>query len=434
MGESERKRAEEAMAKLRTYGLRQRQQDPQGYAAAEQESKQAQDALSNLERQITGGPVGVMGQPMGIAMPPVVAPTATPAATPYDPAMATRRSMFEGQAQPPAPAAPAAPAAPGGGGFNFKMPTLGGMTQTPAPTLMDYGAMTKDLPKNLQDVSEKAVKATQSQLEEFDRPLEAKGTRLQDREAQLAKDSEISRWLAVVKGGLATMGGTSRNAAENIGKGLGIGVDEAIRGEAANRAAKDRLEDAKDRFDEQKIAAKKGNYQAAQQAGQRAADDLRQATQMTMTGAHYGNTEALNRYQTEQQGNYQKASLDQSGKLGIAGLSLQAQNIAQQAAASNAQLQLGREKLNVIKGQIAAGNERARAALVQAETKAASAWQGSPEYRVVQQQAAKMPPLEAQRFMQQEWLKYKDNMLPSLMGGGGGANIPSFADAMKAVE
>lgn len=363
-GESERKRVEEAMAKLRTYGLRQRQQDPQGYAAAEQESKQAQDALSNLERQITGGPVGVMGQSMGIAPTPAVAPTATPAATPYDPATATRRSMFEGQAQPPAPILPAAPAAPGGGGFNFKMPTLGGMKETPVPTLQDYSTLTKNLPKSLQEASEKAVKATQSQLEEFDKPLEAKGARLEGRDAQLAKDSEISRYLAVIKGGLATLGGSSRNAAENIGKGLGVGIDEAIRGEAANRAAKDRLEDAKDRFDEQKIAAKKGNYQAAQQAGQRAADDLRQATQLTMTGAHYGNTEALNRYQTQQQGEFQRASLDQSGKLGIAGLNMEAQKLAQTGAFQNKQLAAMEQRYAAMDKQAQARMAQVRAGAV----------------------------------------------------------------------
>jgi len=261
-----------------------------------------------------------------------VKPPATPAATPYDPATATRRSMFQGQAQPPAPNIP------GIGGGSFKAPVLGGMKETAAPTLRDYNDFTKDLPERLQSASEKAVKATQSQLEEFDKPLEAKGARLEGREAQLAKDSEISRWLAVIKGGLATTGGTSKFASENIGKGFGVGIDEAIRGEAANRAAKDRLEDAKDRFDEQKVAAKKGNYQAAQQAGQRAADDLRQATQLTMTGAHYGNTEALNRYQTQQQGEYQKTSLAQSGALGIAGLEMQDRQLRQTGAFQQAQL------------------------------------------------------------------------------------------------
>ncbi len=362
-GESERKRAEEAMAKLRTYGLRQRQQDPQGYAAAEQESKQAQEALFNIERSITGGPAGVMGQSMGIATPLAVAPTATPAATPYDPATATRRLMFEGQGQAQ-PLAPAAPAAPGIGGGGFKPPTLGGMKETTAPTLVDYDSITKSLPKSLQDVSEKAVKATQSQLEEFDKPLDAKGARVEGREAQLAKDSEISRYLAVIKGGLATMGGTSKSAAENIGKGFGVGIDEAIRGEAANRAAKERLEDYRDRLDDQKIAAKKGNFQAAQQAGQRASDDLRQATQMTMTGAHYGNTEALNRFQTQQQGNFQQASLDQAGKLGIAGLEMQNKQLNQTGAFQAKQLEAMEKRYAAMDKQSQARMAQVRAGAV----------------------------------------------------------------------
>lgn len=331
-GESERKRAEEAMAKLRTYGLRQRLQDPQGYAAAEQESKQAQDALYNLERQITGGPAGVMGKSMGIATPLAVAPTATPAATPYDPATATRRSMFEGQAQPPAPAAPPPPAIPGIGGGGFKPPTL-----PTAGTPKDYDLITKNLPKDMQAASEKAVKATQSQLEEFDKPLEAKGARLEGREAQLAKDTEISRWMALLKGGARTLAGTSRFAGENFGKGFETGIDELIRGEAANRSAKDKLEDARDKFDEQKIAAKKGNYQAAQQAGQRASDDLRQATQLTMTGAHYGNTEANQRLQIEQQ-----------GILGLGQLDATNRQIAQQGAIAQAQLAAQEKRFNAM--------------------------------------------------------------------------------------
>lgn len=196
-----------------------------------------------------------------------------------------------------------------------------------APTLKDYDTITKNLPKDMQAASEKAVKATQSQLEEFDKPLEAKGARLEGREAQLAKDTEISRWMALLKGGARTLAGTSRFAGENFGKGFETGIDELIRGEAANRSAKDKLEDARDKFDEQKIAAKKGNYQAAQQAGQRASDDLRQATQLTMTGAHYGNTEANQRLQIEQQ-----------AALGIESLNLKSKELAQTGAFQAKQL------------------------------------------------------------------------------------------------
>lgn len=251
-----------------------------------------------------------------------VTPPATPAATgpinPYGQSKAGVNSLLGGTGTG---GAGAGGAGVGGGSpyGKFKMPDT--------PTLKDYDTITKDLPKNLQSASEKAVKATQEKLEEFDKPLEAKGARLEGREAQLAKDSEISRWMALLKGGARTLAGTSRFAGENFGKGFETGIDELIRGEAANRAAKDRLEDAKDRFDEQKVAAKKGNYQAAQAAGQRAADDLRQATQLTMTGAHYGNTEALNRYQTQQQ-----------GALGIESLNLKAKELAQSGAFQNKQL------------------------------------------------------------------------------------------------
>jgi hypothetical protein len=111
------------------------------------------------------------------------------------------------------------------------------------------------------------------------------------------------------------------------------------------------LEDAKDRFDEQKIAAKKGNYQAAQAAGNRAADDLRQATQLTMTGAHYGNTEALNRYQTQQQ-----------GALGIEGLNLKARDLAQSGAYQKAQLAAQEKRFNAMDAA-----SKARMAQVQAQ-------------------------------------------------------------------
>jgi len=73
--------------------------------------------------------------------------------------------------------------------------------------------------------------------------------------------------------------------------------------------------------------------------------------------------------------------------------------------------------------------------LMQAENKIASTWQSSPDYQKAQAQSKKMPPIEAQRYMQQAFTQYRGNMLPSLLATeGGGANIPSFADAMKAME
>jgi hypothetical protein len=437
-GESERKRVEEAMAKLRTYGLRQRQQDPQGYIAAEAAAKEAQDALYNAERSITGGPAGAMGQSMGLAMPSAVAPTATPAATPYDPATATRRSMFEGQAQPPAPppppAAPVAPAIPGAG--NFKMPTLPTMKETAAPVLTDLDALTKKLPAETKKATEDAVKETQTKLEEMDRPgFEAREERLGKRETGLERENAISRALTGIKTGLRIAGSKERTLAGALGNEGSQGIEDLIRGEAANRAAKDKLEDYRDNLEQQKVAAKKGNYQAAQAAGERAADNLYKYTNLNLNAASAGNSQAIQRQQVEQQGNFQKTSLAQSGILGLSELGLKKDQLNQSAATANAQLQLGRERLGILKDQIAAGDKRAAAALATAEQKAYTAFQTSPQFQEAQAKAKKMAPIEAQRFMQQEWLKYSANAMPSLLAGqGGGASIPSFNDLYKATE
>ena len=119
-----RQRAQQAMAKLRSYGLRQRQQDPEGYKAAEQESQQAQDAVAAAERAITGGPAGVMRRPMGAPPAPVVTPPtvseaqATAAAGPQaavPPAdkLPPANVVAAAQGAPRPPAAPKPPGLPG---------------------------------------------------------------------------------------------------------------------------------------------------------------------------------------------------------------------------------------------------------------------------------------------------------------------------------
>ena len=434
-GESERKRAEEAMAKLRTYGLRQRQQDPQGYIAAEAAAKEAQDALYNAERSITGGPAGAMGQSMGLAMPSAVAPTATPAAfNPITPYGQSRANILGGETAPPPPAAPAAPAIPGAG--NFKMPTLPTMKETAAPVLTDLDALTKKLPAETKKATEDAVKETQTKLEEMDRPgFEAREERLGKRETGLERENAISRALTGIKTGLRIAGSKERTLAGALGNEGSQGIEDLIRGEAANRAAKDKLEDYRDNLEQQKVAAKKGNYQAAQAAGERAADNLYKYTNLNLNAASAGNSQAIQRQQVEQQGNFQQASLKQSGILGLADLGLKKDQLNQSAATANAQLQLGRERLGILKDQIAAGDKRAAATLATAEQKAYTAFQTSPQFQEAQAKAKKMAPIEAQRFMQQEWLKYSANAMPSLLAGqGGGASIPSFNDLYKATE
>jgi hypothetical protein len=351
-GESERKRVEEAMAKLRTYGLRQRQQDPQGYIAAETAVKEAQAALSNAERSITGGPVGAMGQSMGLPMPPAVAPTATPAAMPYDPATATRRSQYTNAPIPATPgAAPtASSAAPGAaipGAGSFKMPTL----PTGGP-ITSYKDMLKDAPADAQRASEKAVKEAEIKYEGFDEPGNAaREEKLGKREAAQEKDSAMNRALNLMSLGFGIAGSKERSLAGALGKEGREGIVDLIKGEAANRAAKNKLDDARDAFEQQKTAAKKGNYQAAQAAGERAADNARAYTQLNIQATHYGNAEANQRLHIEQQ-----------GILGLNKLDLDRRQLNQSAAASAA-------KVAADERRFAAMGEANRARIMQATAK-----------------------------------------------------------------
>jgi hypothetical protein len=364
----------------------------------------------------------------------------TPVATPYDPATATRRYMFDGQEKPPASAAPA--------NIGFKSPTLETYTPTIAtmpvrtdPVLTDLNAITKDFPTKQKTIIDTAVTDAQSKLEAMDKPgFDTREGQLGKREAGQEKNSAITRALGIISTGLGVAGSKERSLAGALGKEGREGIRDLIQGEAASNAAKERLADARDNFEQQKVQAKKGNYQASQTAGREAGRDLLAATQFAYTSAQTGNAQGINMFNALSQSDVNKATvLNQAQQLNMNAVNQKNQNtvalaqLNQAAASTNAQLQLGRERLGILKDQIAAGNERARATLIQAENKASSTWQTSPQFQQAKAQASKMPPIEAQRFMQNSWLQYKENMLPSLMGGGG-ANIPSFSEMYKATE
>jgi hypothetical protein len=173
----------------------------------------------------------------------------------------------------------------------------------------------------------------------MDRPgFEAREGRLGKREAAQEKDSAVGRALNLISTGFGIAGSKERSLAGALGKEGREGIADLIRGEAANRAAKDKLEDYRDNLEQQKVAAKKGNYQAAQAAGERAADNLYKYTNLNLNAASAGNSQAIQRQQVQQQGNFQKASLEQSGILGLTDLGLKKDQLAQSAAIAKAQL------------------------------------------------------------------------------------------------
>ena len=235
-----------------------------------------------------------------------VAPTPTPAA----------------QTQPPAPAAPP-PAAPAASAdIGFKMPTMQTYKPTPAvlpertaPVLTDLDALIKKLPEDAKRDAKTAVELTQKTYDDMDRPgFEAREERLGKRETGLERESAISRALTGIKTGLRIAGSKERTLAGALGNEGSQGIEDLIRGEAANRAAKDKLEDYRDNLEQQKVASKKGNYQAAQAAGERAADNLYKYTNLNLNAASAGNSQALQRQQIEQTGDIGKANVTNQGQ------------------------------------------------------------------------------------------------------------------------
>lgn len=266
-----------------------------------------------------------------------VTPTPTPAA----------------QAQPPAPAAPppAAPAASADIGFKMPAmqtykPTIATLPERTMGTLTDLNAIVKDMPTKTKKATEDAVKETQTKLEEMDRPgFESREGRLSQREAGLERDSAISRALTGIKTGLRIAGSKERTLAGALGNEGSQGIEDLIRGEAANRAARDRLEDYRDSLEQQKVAAKKGNYSAAQTAGREASRDLQAATQLSLSGAQAGNAQAINMYSALQQGDIGKATVQNQGQqLQLSAVDQQNRNalgiaqLAQQGSIAKAQL------------------------------------------------------------------------------------------------
>jgi hypothetical protein len=219
--------------------------------------------------------------------------------------------------------------------------------------MTDLGTFTKDMPEKTKEAAETAVTKTQKIYEDMDRPgFEAREGRLGKREATQEKDSAIGRALNLMNLGFGIAGSKERTLAGALGNEGRQGIRDLIQGEAANRAARDRLEEYRDNLEQQKVAAKKGNYQAAQAAGKDAANDLRSAIQFSLDAAYKGNAQAASLYSILTQGDVNRATIANQGQQlqlsatseqnraaqAAAGLGLQAQGLAQTGAYQQATL------------------------------------------------------------------------------------------------
>jgi hypothetical protein len=275
----------------------------------------------------------------GLAAVPGLAASLVTAATP---AAATPAATTPAAATPAAAAAAPAAAAPERTPFTpFAMPALKLATyNAPAlPAGTDLDAIVADAPAKAKVAFDQARDAEEKALRAMTEPGEsAREARFTAREAALARDSAIGRALNIMGVGFGIAGSKERTLAGALGNEGRQGIQALIQGEAANRVAKERLEDARDNFEQQKIAAKKGDRTAANAAGQRAADDYRAYTQLTLQAATAKNADAVQRYNAQQQAEQFRVGEQNRSALGLAGLNVNLAQLNQTGAYQNALL------------------------------------------------------------------------------------------------
>jgi hypothetical protein len=264
--------------KLYTYGLRQRQQDPAGFQATQEAFQAAQEAVQAAEKNYATemAPMGINRpisneSPIGSAReyqsggphPRPRSPQATvqPAAT--MPTDATRRTDIRFPGGAPALTSVSAPvgqrdAGPGAG------PAL--PPSQPAQSQQGLAALQASLmpkgpgvdPYAEQHATMASREEVQGQLELADAQqrqaglagiLEPREARLKGREDRIQKTEDLSTKMAVINAGLAMMQSTGKGLA-GIAEGATVGTKQYVEGMKASEAARQKMEDARDAFEE----------------------------------------------------------------------------------------------------------------------------------------------------------------------------------------
>lgn len=240
--------ARDAKAALRQYGLRQQQQDPQGFAAAQQAAAAADAALNDARRAAFGGetgPAGAMGQSMGAPVRNAqqqAAARVQPTFSPDDQSAAETARLARQNAGPPmgiatgttSDASTMPPPMPGGGGGipSLRMPT------SPSFTAPNPNAYDEKLAAFKQANPGMAGSEFQKLLDKIAQQDEA------DRARFITQEKGRTRadfWKSLIDAGEATRGQKGLGALLG-GFGKSAGASEAAAAERADAQAKARRE------------------------------------------------------------------------------------------------------------------------------------------------------------------------------------------------
>jgi len=256
--------ARDAKAALRQYGLRQQQQDPQGFAAAQQAAAAADAAVNEARRAAFGGetgPAGAMGQSMGAPVrnaPQQAAARVQPTFSPDDQSAAETARLARQNAGPPmgiasvaTPPMPPMPAPAGGG-----IPAAIGMPKTPTFERPDADAYETKLAAFKAANPGMAGSEFQKLLDKIAQQDEA------DRARFLTQEKGRTRadfWKSLIDAGEATRGQKGLGALLG-GFGKSAGASEAAAADRADVQAKMR------RDQEMGMAKMRAELEAARRA------------------------------------------------------------------------------------------------------------------------------------------------------------------------
>jgi hypothetical protein len=199
------------------------------------------------------------------AVPTALAPTTPPIN--YDPATATRRSMYADNAAPPPPPPPplkpvVEPGLPAITPTPFERTTLpnvsvAGQTQMIDEAMPKSGEIVDPLAKEKQELNDARTQAAARQVNLFEQEVQKRKPAFEDRIKKLdEKETRVNTMadhnfnMSLLEAGLAMMSGDSPHAFVNIGKGAQVGMKSYAEGQAKIEAARDKMEEARARIEE----------------------------------------------------------------------------------------------------------------------------------------------------------------------------------------
>jgi hypothetical protein len=207
--------------------------------------------------------------------PKYVPPASTPASTPapaltaetkYDPATATRRSMYPEQSAPPAtpaavpPGTAAEPKLPAIAPTKFERTTLPSANVDDILRLYDNSMpanIVDPLAKQREEANAPAIQAAGRQVSLFEQEVqrrqpafEERLKKLDEKEGRVKSMEDRNVNMSLLEAGLSMMAGDSPHAFVNIGKGAQVGIKSYTEGLAKVEAARDKMDEARARIEE----------------------------------------------------------------------------------------------------------------------------------------------------------------------------------------